>query len=163
MSGSQTYEKRGTQSCKEAEEQAHCYSTLGQSPIHREVCKSVVRRQEERVGEGKVSVKVSGSLGTITKSWKGECICSEWTRVVKDRVSESTRAGSAKAARSREPGTPEQPQAVPRSCRLCAGDQGRQAGRQALHYDGLYAMESLCFIQSTHIYVPFNINPNRVT
>lgn len=102
MSGSQAYEKRSTQSCKEAKEQAHSYSTLGQSPIDREVCKSVVRRQEERGGEGKVSAKVSGSLGTTTKSWKDECICSEWTRVVKDRVSKTTRAGSAKAARSRD-------------------------------------------------------------
>lgn len=36
-----------------------------------------------------MSAKVSVSLGTTTKSWTGECICSEWTRVVKDRVSET--------------------------------------------------------------------------
>lgn len=42
-----------------------------------------------------MSAKVSGSLGTTTKAWKDECVCSEWTRVVKDRVSKTPRAGSA--------------------------------------------------------------------
>lgn len=37
--------------------------------------------QEERGGEGQVSGKASGSLGTYTKSWKDELRCSEWTRV----------------------------------------------------------------------------------
>lgn len=129
-SESQTCKKRSTQSSKGTKEQAHCYRTLGQSQLHREVCKSAVRQQEETGEEEKVSAKVSGSLGT-TMSWEDKCTCSEWTRIVKDRVSETTRAGSAKAVLSRKPGTPEQPQAALWGCRLYARNQGRQAGRQA--------------------------------
>ena len=52
--------------------------------------------------------------------------CLEWTGVVKDRVSETSRAESTKTVSSREPGTPERPPADPRGCGLHTGDQGRR-------------------------------------
>lgn len=66
----------------------------------REVCESAQSQKEEKGREGKVSGKVSGNLGTTTKCWKDELIpCSAWTREGggDDRVSETTRAGSAQS------------------------------------------------------------------
>lgn len=69
---------------------------------NKEVCESAQRQKEEKGGEGKVSAKVSGSLCTNTKCWNDELIpCSAWTREggEEDRVSETTRAGSAQSPR----------------------------------------------------------------